>query len=185
MNPVSTVFALLLKREIINIKRNPEIIMARMMQVIDYALILALFLAPLKNNYEAIQSRLVSHLSSPAILHTYPPRLTLPGPSPGLYSRDKPPLVRRHAPKSRRLTPLPPRLPLRAPRRLLHPPDRPPLLHRPRDTLHPALLPPLWRLRRLRPKRGKHHPLLLRRRSKLLLHRHDQQKREYRLLCAL
>jgi len=78
MNLVSTVFPLLLKREIINIKRNPEIGMARTMQVIGYALILALFFAPLKNNYEAIQSRIVS---LPPSLPPSLPTITS-GPSP-------------------------------------------------------------------------------------------------------
>jgi len=58
-NSFWVVFPLLPQRSIINIKRNFEIIMARTMQVIGYGIILALFFAPLKNNYEGIQSCMV------------------------------------------------------------------------------------------------------------------------------
>jgi ABC-type multidrug transport system ATPase subunit len=60
-NKFTVVLPLLLERSIINIMRNLEVIMARTMQVIGYALIVALFFAPLKNNYEAIQSRMVCY----------------------------------------------------------------------------------------------------------------------------
>lgn len=51
-------FGLVLRRSAINIRRQPQLLLARTMQVIGITIILALFFAPLKDNYEAVQSRM-------------------------------------------------------------------------------------------------------------------------------
>ncbi|KAJ6083401.1 hypothetical protein N7467_007536 [Penicillium canescens] len=51
-------FPLVLHRSFINFWRQPPLIMARLMQIPGIAIIMALFFAPLKNNYEAVQSRM-------------------------------------------------------------------------------------------------------------------------------
>jgi ABC-type multidrug transport system ATPase subunit/ABC-type multidrug transport system permease subunit len=51
-------YPILVHRAFINFRRQPPLITARIMQVVGLAIILALFFAPLKNDYEAIQSRL-------------------------------------------------------------------------------------------------------------------------------
>jgi ABC-type multidrug transport system ATPase subunit len=55
---ITTALPLLLHRAMINTRRQPELIMARTMQVIGLALILALFFAPLKNDYFSVQNRM-------------------------------------------------------------------------------------------------------------------------------
>ena len=55
---ITTALPLLLHRAIINTRRQPELIMARTMQVIGLALILALFFSPLKNDYFSVQNRM-------------------------------------------------------------------------------------------------------------------------------
>ncbi|KAH7143644.1 P-loop containing nucleoside triphosphate hydrolase protein [Dactylonectria macrodidyma] len=54
----ATSLPLLLHRAIINTRRQPELILARLMQVIGLALILALFFAPLDNDYYSVQNRM-------------------------------------------------------------------------------------------------------------------------------
>ncbi|PHH86057.1 hypothetical protein CDD83_10818 [Cordyceps sp. RAO-2017] len=49
---------LLLRRATINARRQPELILARTMQVIGLAIVLALFFAPLGNDYFSVQSRM-------------------------------------------------------------------------------------------------------------------------------
>jgi ABC-type multidrug transport system ATPase subunit len=60
-NPFRVTFPLVLQRSAINIRRNPEILLARTMQVIGIGILLALFFAPLQANAEAVQSRMVCH----------------------------------------------------------------------------------------------------------------------------
>ena len=57
MTPVRIAFPLLLRRSLISFRRDPPAIIARTTQVIAYGVILALFFAPLKSNYESVQSR--------------------------------------------------------------------------------------------------------------------------------
>ncbi|KAK2763762.1 hypothetical protein FQN54_009379 [Arachnomyces sp. PD_36] len=58
MNPFRTTFPLVLRRSAINLWRQPPLIFARIMQVIGISIILALFFAPLKHDYPAVQSRM-------------------------------------------------------------------------------------------------------------------------------
>lgn len=51
-------FPLLLRRASINFRRQPPLIMARLMQVVGLAVVLTLFFAPLRSNYASIQSRI-------------------------------------------------------------------------------------------------------------------------------
>jgi hypothetical protein len=53
-----TAYPILVHRAFINFRRQPPLITARIMQVVGLAIILTLFFAPLKNDYEAVQSRL-------------------------------------------------------------------------------------------------------------------------------
>ncbi|KAK9773250.1 hypothetical protein SCAR479_10167 [Seiridium cardinale] len=53
----ATALPLLMHRAIINIRRQPPLILARIMQVLGLALVLALFFAPLHNDYPSIQNR--------------------------------------------------------------------------------------------------------------------------------
>ncbi|KAF4973571.1 hypothetical protein FZEAL_9290 [Fusarium zealandicum] len=55
---IATSLPLLLHRAIINTRRQPELILARLMQVIGLALVLALFFAPLDNDYYSVQNRM-------------------------------------------------------------------------------------------------------------------------------
>ncbi|KAI1479689.1 P-loop containing nucleoside triphosphate hydrolase protein [Daldinia eschscholtzii] len=52
-----TAFPLLLHRAMINLRRQPPLILARTMQVLGLAIILALFFAPLHNDYYSVQNR--------------------------------------------------------------------------------------------------------------------------------
>lgn len=52
-----TAFPLLIRRSIINIRRQPPLLIARTMQVIGLGIILALFFSPLKADYYSIQNR--------------------------------------------------------------------------------------------------------------------------------
>ncbi len=54
----ATAYSILMRRTTKNILRQPEIIIARIMQVVGLGLVLALYFAPLKNNYYGIQNRL-------------------------------------------------------------------------------------------------------------------------------
>ncbi|KAJ4125375.1 hypothetical protein NW768_008992 [Fusarium equiseti] len=56
--PITTALPLLLHRAVINTYRQPELIVARLMQVIGLAIILALFFAPFDNDYYSVQSRM-------------------------------------------------------------------------------------------------------------------------------
>lgn len=51
-------FPLLSRRAFINFRRQPPLIMARLMQVIGLAIVLTLFFAPLRSNYASIQNRI-------------------------------------------------------------------------------------------------------------------------------
>ncbi|KAH8199881.1 hypothetical protein TruAng_005937 [Truncatella angustata] len=53
----ATALPLLMRRAIINIRRQPPLILARIMQVLGLALVLSLFFAPLHNDYPSIQNR--------------------------------------------------------------------------------------------------------------------------------
>ena len=57
MTPFRIAFPLLLHRSFINFRRNPPSIIARTTQVLGFAVILTLFFAPLKTDYNSIQSR--------------------------------------------------------------------------------------------------------------------------------
>ncbi|KAI0849481.1 P-loop containing nucleoside triphosphate hydrolase protein [Daldinia vernicosa] len=52
-----TAFPLLLHRATINLRRQPPLLLARTMQVLGLAIILALFFAPVHNDYYSIQNR--------------------------------------------------------------------------------------------------------------------------------
>jgi hypothetical protein len=58
--PVAFIFAytILVQRAFINFRRQPPLLMARIMQVSSLAVILVLFFAPLKHDYASIQNRL-------------------------------------------------------------------------------------------------------------------------------
>lgn len=55
---LTSALPLLLHRAIINTRRQPDLIMARLMQVIGLAIILALFFAPLHNDFFSVQNRM-------------------------------------------------------------------------------------------------------------------------------
>ncbi|KAF3908868.1 hypothetical protein AA313_de0202357 [Arthrobotrys entomopaga] len=56
--PLLISLPVLVKRSIINVSRQQDIIFARIMQVVGLGVILALFYAPLKNDYTSVQTRL-------------------------------------------------------------------------------------------------------------------------------
>lgn len=58
MNPFHQMFPLVLRRSAINLRRQPHLLVSRTMQVIGVAIIIVLFFAPLKSDYEAVQSRM-------------------------------------------------------------------------------------------------------------------------------
>ncbi|KAJ5174837.1 ABC-2 type transporter [Penicillium canariense] len=58
MLPLRVTFPLVLHRSFLNFWRQPPLVMARSMQVVGIAIIMALFFAPLKNDYAAVQSRM-------------------------------------------------------------------------------------------------------------------------------
>ncbi|GKT64117.1 ABC transporter [Colletotrichum tofieldiae] len=53
-----TAFPLLLHRGLINFRRQPPLLLARIMQVVGLGIILALFFSPLKNDYYSVQNRM-------------------------------------------------------------------------------------------------------------------------------
>ncbi|KAF7536984.1 hypothetical protein G7054_g4106 [Neopestalotiopsis clavispora] len=53
----ATAFPLLMHRAMLNIRRQPPLILARIMQVLGLGLVLSLFFAPLHNDYPSIQNR--------------------------------------------------------------------------------------------------------------------------------
>ena len=58
MNPFHVTFPIVLHRAAINLYRQPPLIMARIMQIFGIGIIEALFFAPLKYDYAAVQSRM-------------------------------------------------------------------------------------------------------------------------------
>lgn len=58
MLPFRVTFPLVLRRSFINFWRQPPLVMARSMQILGIGIIMALFFAPLKNDYAAVQSRM-------------------------------------------------------------------------------------------------------------------------------
>lgn len=58
MTPLRVSFPLLVRRSMIGFRRDPNAILARTTQVFAYAVIVTLFFAPLKSDYDSIQSRL-------------------------------------------------------------------------------------------------------------------------------
>ena len=59
MNPWHLVLALVVHRAALSIRRDPNIIAARTTQVLGIGIVITLWFAPLKSNYESIQSRMV------------------------------------------------------------------------------------------------------------------------------
>ncbi|KAK1994894.1 ABC transporter [Colletotrichum falcatum] len=53
-----TAFPLLLHRGLINFRRQPPLLLARVMQVAGLGIVLALFFSPLKNDYYSVQTRM-------------------------------------------------------------------------------------------------------------------------------
>ncbi|OCL10550.1 hypothetical protein AOQ84DRAFT_387429 [Glonium stellatum] len=53
-----TAFPLLLRRAVLNFSRQPPLLIARIMQVVGLGIVLALFFAPLRNDYAGVQNRL-------------------------------------------------------------------------------------------------------------------------------
>lgn len=58
MLPFRFTYPLVLRRATINFWRQPDLVMARSMQIVGISIIMALFFAPLKNDYVAVQSRM-------------------------------------------------------------------------------------------------------------------------------
>ncbi|KAJ5103718.1 ABC-2 type transporter [Penicillium argentinense] len=58
MLPFHITFPLVLYRSFLNFWRQPPLVMARSMQIVGIAIIMALFFAPLKNDYPSVQSRM-------------------------------------------------------------------------------------------------------------------------------
>ncbi|KAF3908799.1 hypothetical protein ABW21_db0207627 [Orbilia brochopaga] len=56
--PLLVSYPVLVERSLINIWRQPPLVFARIMQVVGLGIILALFFAPLKNDYTSVQTRL-------------------------------------------------------------------------------------------------------------------------------
>jgi hypothetical protein len=57
-NPFHVIFPIVLCRSAINLRRQAHLLVARTLHIPSIAIILALFFAPLKRNYEAVQSRM-------------------------------------------------------------------------------------------------------------------------------
>ncbi|KAI4164204.1 MAG: hypothetical protein LQ342_002168 [Letrouitia transgressa] len=55
--PFRISFPLLLRRSFLNFRRNPPSIIARTTQVLSFGIILTLFFAPIKNDYNSVQTR--------------------------------------------------------------------------------------------------------------------------------
>ncbi|KAJ9201894.1 hypothetical protein DTO164E3_3332 [Paecilomyces variotii] len=58
IHPFTVTFPLVLYRSTINLWRQPPLVMSRIMQVVGISIIMALFFAPLKHDYPAVQSRM-------------------------------------------------------------------------------------------------------------------------------
>ncbi|KAL2887560.1 hypothetical protein HOO65_050681 [Ceratocystis lukuohia] len=57
-SPFSVAAPLLIHRAIINIRRQPQLVIARVMQAVSLAILLVLFYTPIKHNYPSIQNRM-------------------------------------------------------------------------------------------------------------------------------
>ncbi|KAI5284520.1 hypothetical protein KEM54_001269 [Ascosphaera aggregata] len=57
-SPLRIVFPLVLKRSTLNFSRQPDLIFARLFQTTGFVIVLVWFFAPLKSNYEAVQTRM-------------------------------------------------------------------------------------------------------------------------------
>ncbi|KFY21692.1 hypothetical protein V493_07191 [Pseudogymnoascus sp. VKM F-4281 (FW-2241)] len=55
--PFRTAYPLLVRRSLVNLRRQPELLIARIMQVVGVAIIFTLFFAPLKFDYYSVQNR--------------------------------------------------------------------------------------------------------------------------------
>lgn len=55
--PFRTAYPILVRRGLINLRRQPQQVVARLMQVTGLGIILALFYSPLKNDYYSVQNR--------------------------------------------------------------------------------------------------------------------------------
>ncbi|KAH8701578.1 hypothetical protein BGW36DRAFT_371135 [Talaromyces proteolyticus] len=58
MHPLHVTFPLVIHRSAINFFRQPDLIFARTSQIVGIAIIMALFFAPMKNDYAAVQTRM-------------------------------------------------------------------------------------------------------------------------------
>lgn len=58
MTPFRLAFPLLIRRSLINFRRDKTVLIARISQVLGYGVMISLFFAPLKTDYNSIQSRL-------------------------------------------------------------------------------------------------------------------------------
>ena len=58
MAPFRTAYPILLRRSALSLHRQPQIIIARLSQVLGYVIVLALFYSPLKGDYYSVQNRL-------------------------------------------------------------------------------------------------------------------------------
>ena len=56
-SPFLMVYPVLFKRSYLNFKRNPNLVLTRIMQVSSFGIILALFFSRLGNDYVAVQNR--------------------------------------------------------------------------------------------------------------------------------
>jgi hypothetical protein len=57
MTPFWVAFPLLIKRSLLNFRRDSTVATARISQVLGYGVIVSLFFAPIKRDYDSIQSR--------------------------------------------------------------------------------------------------------------------------------
>jgi len=58
MAPFRIAYPILLHRGALNLRRQPQVVMARLMQVLGFGIVLSLFFSPLKNDYYGVQNRL-------------------------------------------------------------------------------------------------------------------------------
>ncbi|OJD15631.1 hypothetical protein AJ78_04123 [Emergomyces pasteurianus Ep9510] len=58
INSFTVILPLVLRRSLINLRRQRPLVVARIMQVVGLGIIISLFFAPLQNDYEAVQSRM-------------------------------------------------------------------------------------------------------------------------------
>lgn len=58
MAPLYVAYPILMRRSLLNIRRQPPLIVARIMQVLGLGIINCLFFAPLKSDYYAVQNRM-------------------------------------------------------------------------------------------------------------------------------